>query len=147
MLLRLSSTGEEGAGQGGVGCCVFQADCAKALRWKKVGLSLGTSERGCDSGAKQEGSMPEEVGDHWWHLREPAVEAGFALCAVCRGPDGHLDPMLEAGVVFRGGESGLSQDGAGEEVRGQLDFSGRARWLLCWVGVRREKRGLAELWS
>lgn len=131
-----------------MGCSVFQADCAKALRWRKVGVSQGTSERGRDSGAKREGSMSEEVQDHWWHLRKLAVEAGFALHVVCRGPAGHLDPMLEAGVVFRGGESGLSRDGAGDmEVKGQLDFGGRARWLLCWVGVRREKGGLAEPWS
>lgn len=47
---------KEGARQGGVDCRVFQADCAKALRWRKAGLTLGTNEMGCDSRAREKGA-------------------------------------------------------------------------------------------
>lgn len=37
--------------------------------------------------------------------------------------------------------------GWGRGLRGQLDFSGKAHWPLCWARVRGEKGGLAAPWG
>lgn len=85
-----------------MGCRVSQADCAKALRWRRSGLPQGTNERELSPEGQGEGSVPDEVGSHWQGLRRVAVEAGFGLKAVCRGLDEHGDPHVGGWCGFQG---------------------------------------------
>lgn len=110
---------------------------ASGLRWGRSGLTQGTNETN-ETGVSPQGQGEGRARGGGWggtgRIRggrgRAAEEAGFGFRAVRRGPEEAGD-LVWGWCSSQGRQRAIQSGRGGEvEVRGQLDFSGRAHWLL-----------------